>query len=172
MVLSCSIFLSSSDVFPKSFLIFVNNYSVDFTSDSPLASLSSKLSFHASTILPYTYNNIQATWVATISFVIFILIYRQATLTNMFTSSIFLLKTWDLATSTLLLYCWKSMMLTYCCKVTIMARSCFSLVWWGIPSIAVVVGETYAIAIVMVMIIVVIVMIPCRRMDNLFHLYL
>jgi len=65
------------------------------------------------------------------------------------------------------------MMLTYCCKVTIIARSCSSLVWWRIPSIVVVVvGEIYAMAMVMVMMMVVMVMISCRRMNNLLHLYL
>ena len=131
IVLSCSIFLSSSNVSPKLFLIFVNSYFTGSTSDSLLASSSSKLSFYASTISPCTYDNTQATWVIATSSIIFILMYRQATLTNTLTFSIFPLKTWGLATSTLLPCCWRSIVLTCCYRVAIMVRSCSSLVWWG-----------------------------------------
>ena len=58
IVRNYSIFLSSSDVSPKLFLIFVNNCSADFTSDSPLDSLSSRLSFYASATPPCIYDNI------------------------------------------------------------------------------------------------------------------
>ena len=44
------------------------------------------------------------------------------------TSSIFPPNTWGFATSTLLPYWWRSMVLTYCCRVAIMVRSCSSLV--------------------------------------------
>jgi len=131
IVLSCSIFLSSSDVSPKLFLIFVNNCSADSTSDSPFANSSNRLSFHASATPPYTYDNTQATWVVAASTVIFILIYRRVALINVLTSFIFPLKTWGLATSTLLPCYWRSMVLTCCCRVAIMARSCSSLVGDG-----------------------------------------
>jgi len=60
--------------------------------------------------------------------------------------------------------------LTCCCRVAIMARSCSSLVWRemgaeGHSPVAVVVGETLAIAIAMVMI-------SHRRMNSLLCLYL
>jgi len=42
----------------------------------------------------------------------------------------------------------------------------------GVPFVAVVVDKTYAMAMVIVMIMVAMVMIPCRRMNNLLHLYL
>ena len=94
--------------------------------------LSIRLSFHASATSPCTYNNTQATWVVAASSVIFILIYIRAALMNALTSSILLLKTWGFATSTLLLYCWRSILLTCCCRVAIIARSCSSQVgWWG-----------------------------------------
>ena len=57
-----------------------------------------------------------------------------------------------------------------------MVRSCFSLVWGGrgqvlkgVPPVAIVVGETYVMAMAMEMAIV---MISHRRMNDLLHLYL
>ena len=111
-----------------------------------------------------------ATWVTATSSVTFILMYRQAALTNTLISSIFPLKTWGLVTSTLLFCCWRSMVLTCYCRITIMVRSCSSLVWGeqvlkSIPFVAVVVGGTLTIVMVMVMF-------PCRRMNSLLCLYL
>jgi len=64
------------------------------------------------------------------------------------------------------------MVLTCCCRVAIIARSCSSLVWEGrvlkgIPPVAVVVGEILVVVMAMVM-----VMFPHRRMNGLLHLYL
>jgi len=62
------------------------------------------------------------------------------------------------------------MVLTCCCRVAIIARSCSSLVWGGqmsrgVPPVAVVVGKTLAVVMAMVMI-------PRRRMSGLLYLYL
>jgi len=66
------------------------------------------------------------------------------------------------------------MVLTYCCRIAIMARSCSSLVWGGrvlkgIPPVAVVVGKTLVMAMAIAMVMV---MFPCRRMSGLLCLYL
>ena len=53
--------------------------------------------------------------------------YSRAMFTNVLTSFIFPLKTWGLVTSTLLPCCWRSMVLTCCYRVAIIARSCSSL---------------------------------------------
>jgi len=65
------------------------------------------------------------------------------------------------------------MVLTCCCRVAIMVRSCSSLVWGGgqtlkgVPLVAVVVDETLVMVMVMA-----IAMFPHRRMSGLLHLYL
>ena len=123
IILSYSIFFSASVVFPNLFLIFVNKSSAVLISDSLLASSSNKLSFYASAIPFCMYDNTHAIWVVPSSSVIFILKYRWATLINMLTFSILSLNTWGLVTSTLLSCCWRSMVVTYCCRVAIMLRS-------------------------------------------------
>ena len=66
------------------------------------------------------------------------------------------------------------MVLTCCCRVAIIVRSCFSLVWGGqalkgVPPVAIVVDETLVMAMAIVMVMA---MFPHRRMSNLLHLYL
>jgi len=66
------------------------------------------------------------------------------------------------------------MVLTYCCRIAIMVRSCSSLVWGGrvlkgIPPVAVVVGKTLVMAMAIAMVMV---MFPYRRMSGLLCLYL
>jgi len=68
------------------------------------------------------------------------------------------------------------MVLTCCCRVAIIARSCSSLVWRGrvlkgVPPVAVVVGETLVVVMAMVMAMVMVIF-PRRRMNSLLRLYL
>ena len=131
IIRNCFTFFSSSNVSPKSFLIFVNNPFVVSISDSLLASSSSKLFFYTSATPPCTYYNTQTIWVVAASLFIFILKYRRAALMNMLTFSIFPLNIRGLVTSTLLPCCWRSIMLTCCCRVAIIERSFFSLLSSG-----------------------------------------
>jgi len=68
------------------------------------------------------------------------------------------------------------MVLTCYCRVAIMVRSCFSLVWegWvlkGVPLVAVVVGKTLVMAMAMAMVMGML-MFPHRRINGLLCLYL
>jgi len=66
------------------------------------------------------------------------------------------------------------MVLTCCCRVAIIVRSCSSLVWGGqalkgVSPVAIVVDETLVMAMAIVMVMA---MFPHRRMSSLLHLYL